>query len=820
LVISGTSGANGWYKTASVSTNGADTISGLASSRVAVDGGAWQAFATLSEGIHSVVGRASDNAGNVTTTSTQIVKVDGTAPDISASVTAGTLATGWYVTDVTLTASASDATSGLALVEYRLDGGAWSPGDSLTIASEGPHTVDFRATDQAGLRSTVSLNVKVDKTPPSISFDPSGTSGANNWYISTVSLQVNAADALSGVASTEYRLDGGSWAFGSSLTLGDGEHTVGTRARDNAGNLTVDSQTKTINIKVDTAVPSLNTSLSGKSGQDDWYVSDVTFSAHASDLTSGLAQIEYRLDGGAWLPGDSLTVSAEGFHTVDFRATDQAGLHTTDSLSVKIDKMPPSITFNPSGTLGSNGWYTSPVSLAVNVADVPSGVAEIETRLDGGSWISGNSLTLGDGAHTVEARATDKAGNLSAVSAAETIGIQVDTTAPVLVASLSGKLGLAGWYVSDVTTSAQVSDATSGIALTEYRLDGGSWGPGTSITASADGPHTVDFRTTDRAGNQAFASRTFKIDQTFPASGFVSPIEGSSGTIAQGLFTLNGHSTDAMSGLAAVQISTDGITWLSLPISSSGEWRYAWDTKPLPNDLYPVLVRAQDLAGNFGRPARVTLLLANQPPKVNVQESWWIWEVGSLSVRKRFLPVTEIRVRIACLDGQPDVKLNFTPENLPATFSWDRKCGQGQFATSGDHIITLTACDRIGNCASAQGTIRVPFIALPVPTWTPTVEPAQTSTPEPNDWPTVGPTAQAFVTALPTLVPISTQAPIHAPSQPDWFSWLLAVILAGVLALATAAVLDPRPRALCRLGETLARLCVETDEELISDDRI
>ena len=809
LSIAGTPGAASWYLSAVVSATSSDETSGISITQVSVDGGAWQASAALLEGTHSVVGRAIDNAGNTSITPAQTMKVDATAPTISASITSGTLVAGWYVTDVTLTAIASDATSGLALIEHRLDAGAWSVGNTLTVTSDGSHMIDFRATDVAGLKSTTSLSIKLDKTPPVITFTPSGTPGANGWYTSPVALHINASDALSEVASIEYRLDSGSWMPGNSLALSDGKHTVEARATDKAGNLSTVSAAETIRIQIDTIAPSLTTSLSGKLGLAGWYVSDVTFAASASDATSGPVLIEYRLDGGSWLPGDNLTASSEGAHNVDFRATDQAGLRSTASLSAMLDKTSPSITFTPTGAIGANGWYISPVSLLVKASDIFSGVDSIETRLEDGIWTPGNSLTLGDGKHTVEARATDKAGNLSAVSTAETIGIHVDTTAPSLTISLSGKLGLAGWNVSDVTVSANVSDATSGIALTEYQVDGGSWLTGDKVVVSADGPHTVDFRTKDQAGNQTSASRSFKIDQTLPISSFASPLEGSTGTLAQGLFRLDGQSSDATSGLAAVQISTDnGLTWLDFVASSTGDWHYTWDTKPLPNGLYPVLARAHDMAGNIENTAHVTLLLANHPPKVSIQDSWWIWEAGSLSVKPRFIPIAEIRMRIACLDGQPDVKLNFTTDTLPSSLSWDRKCGQGQFATIGDHIVTLTACDGVGNCATATGVIRVPFIAPPVPTWTPTALPsptpvftaAATSTARP----TIQPTAQ--IIASPTIVPSPAPMPSIPSPQPNWLAWSIAILLAGLLVLALAAVLDPRPRALRRLGKTLARL--------------
>jgi hypothetical protein len=392
------------------------------------------------------------------------------------------------------------------------------------------------------------------------------------------------------------------------------------------------------------------------------------------------------------------------------------------------------------------------------------------------------------------------------VTPATTTGIQVDTTPPTLSLALSGTLGKNAWYVSDVTTTASVSDATSGVALTEYSVDGGTWKPGTSITVSADGSHIVRFRVTDQAGNQSADSRTFKIDQTKPLSAFVSPLEGSSGTVASGEFGLEGQSSDATSGLASVQISTDGGSlWIDLATTLAGDWHYTWDTRQQRNNLYPVLARSEDLAGNIENSAHVTLLLANQPPKVSLQESWWIWEAGNLAVGARFIPVTEIQVRIGCLDGQPDVKLKFTPETLPSSLSWDRKCGQGQFATSGDHPVTLQACDQVGNCATATGMIKVPFIAPPVPTWTPTAAPTATATLEPTR--TVRqpqPTPTRLVVLTPVVTLVST--PVPQPKKlPAWF-WAAFALAGFLMALTAASLADPRPRALRRLGKTMSEV--------------
>lgn len=726
-------------------------------------------------------------------------------PSVSGSVNCALNGSnGWCRNGAALNLSASDPQGYATTLSGDIAGAAFScAGPSCNQGlPAGSGAIHFQATSPAsGLSSAVgSASFAYDPTPPTASLVVSGAAASNGWY-TAASVSTTGMDTISGVDSAQVAVDGGAWQV--SATLAEGTHSMVGRVLDRAGNLTL---TPAQVVKVDGTSPTLSASVTSGTQVAGWYVTDVTVTATATDAVSGVDLVEYRLDGGAWQTGDELLVPSEGPHTVDFHATDLAGLSATTTLSFRVDKTAPTITFTPTGTPGSGGWYTSPVTLTITATDALSGVASVEYRLDNGSWMLGTSLVLGDGKHLVEARATDQAGNRSVVTATETIEIQVDTTLPTLSTSLDGKLGLNNWYVSEVVVSATVSDATSGVALTEYRLDTGAWTPGTSVMATTNGAHTVQFRVTDRAGNQATEQRSFQIDQTPPISGFTAPLEASTGTLAQGDFLLEGQSSDATSGLETVQISTDeGQTWLNLAVSGAGVWRYTWLTNPLENGLYPVLARAQDTAGNVNPGAHVTLLLANHPPKVSVQESWWVWEAGKLMVQERFLPVTEISVRIACLDGQPDVKLNFTLESLPDFLQWDRKCGEGQFATSGNHLVTLKACDQVGNCASAEGTIKVPFIAPPIPTWTPTPLPTVTATPLPTHKPRQPTPSPTRMTLVPTQEP-TPETPVEKPAIPNSWLWPPVALLGLLLAFGSSSLLDPRPAALRRLRQVWEKI--------------
>lgn len=95
----------------------------------------------------------------------------------------------------------------------------------------------------------------------------------------------------------------------------------------------------------------------------------------------------------------------------------------------------------------------------------------------------------------------------------------VDTTQPITAASLAGTTASDGWYTTSVTVALSASDGAggSGVAKTEYSLDGVTWqtysGP---LALDSDGIYFLYFRSTDWAGNvEAPAqSRQIKINRT------------------------------------------------------------------------------------------------------------------------------------------------------------------------------------------------------------------------------------------------------------------------------------------------------------------
>ncbi|MGW5255294.1 OmpL47-type beta-barrel domain-containing protein, partial [Streptomyces sp. NPDC004012] len=301
-----------------------------------------------------------------------------------------------------------------------------------------------------------------------------------------------------------------------------GQHTLSYRATDKAGNT---SAVKSVSFTVvaappqDTTAPDTSASVSGTKDASGDYVDSATVTVTASDADSGVAKIEYSLDNGAYKDyGAPVQVSGVGQHTVSYRATDKAGnTSAVKSVSFTVVAAPPKDTTAPdtsasvSGTKDASGNYVSSATVTVTASDADSGVAKIEYSLGNGAYKDYGApvQVSGVGQHTVSYRATDKAGNTSAVKSVSFTVVAAppqDTTPPEVSASVSGTRDASGNYVGSATVTVTASDSGSGVAATEYSLDGGPYLPYSApVAVNRTGGHTFLYRATDKAGNTSAA---------------------------------------------------------------------------------------------------------------------------------------------------------------------------------------------------------------------------------------------------------------------------------------------------------------------------
>ena len=90
----------------------------------------------------------------------------------------------------------------------------------------------------------------------------------------------------------------------------------------------------------------------------------------------------------------------------------------------------------------------------------------------------------------------ENAGDISQTVSASII---LDRTPPSTTHSLSGDLGAEGYKGSVVVTL--TSTDTYGVESTKHRIDGGEWETGNTFVVSTEGKHTIEYYSTDLAGN-------------------------------------------------------------------------------------------------------------------------------------------------------------------------------------------------------------------------------------------------------------------------------------------------------------------------------
>jgi len=130
------------------------------------------------------------------------VSGEDTYPPITKKTLTGILGScGWYVSDVTVTLTATDAWSGVNKTEYSFDNVTWIEYTGpFMITSEGITTIFYRSIDNAGnVEEVKSQVIKIDKTCPTITV--ASPEPRNYTQDETLTISFDATDMVSGVAS-------------------------------------------------------------------------------------------------------------------------------------------------------------------------------------------------------------------------------------------------------------------------------------------------------------------------------------------------------------------------------------------------------------------------------------------------------------------------------------------------------------------------------------------------------------------------------------------------------------------------------------------
>ncbi|EIM31672.1 hypothetical protein LepocDRAFT_00004060 [Leptothrix ochracea L12] len=623
--------------TSALTNSSAVTLGGIeagASVEYSTDGATWTAQQPVAtQGSNTLYVRQTDVAGNVSAASTALsFNLDSVAPTAPVVVLTNGATT---LTNNAALAALTGVEAG-ALLEYRVDGGAWASSYTAPTANAA-HTVDVRQTDAAGnVSPTSSLSFTLDTLAPA-ALTPVLANGANGL---TNSAALAALTPEVG-ALLEYRVDGGAWASSYTAPTANAAHTVDVRQTDAAGNV---SPTSSLSFTLDTVAPAaLGLALALANGANG-----LTNSAALAALTPEVgALLEYRVDGGAW--ASSYTApTANAAHTVDVRQTDAAGNVSLAStpLAFTLDTVAP-VALTVALLTDSADATAAPAVFGAQIADkltndptanfVPETAGNlVEYSVDGiNNWQPLSALApgvLADGAYNLFVRETDAAGNVT-TSATGTYSFTLDTvsTAPTLALNapilaggvtysqtgsfwdpLGGLLtgGTSTSTITDLHPSTEhytYTDATTGTPITTDLLGMQNYlltlGGLINQTTGIGIPVSVTVTQTDAAGNASAPSAplSFTFDNMTPL-----PVVG----LATDSGRLNDVTTNQPTfSLLATEAQTteaysfDGMTWTSIPTLVNGT--FTPTGLPIPAQVatptaVPFWVQQTDATGNVG----------------------------------------------------------------------------------------------------------------------------------------------------------------------------------------------------------------------------
>ncbi len=221
----------------------------------------------------------------------------------------------------------------------------------------------------------------------------------------------------------------------------EGKYTISYNGVDKIGNR---EDANSLRIIIDATAPTIILSSNKplmKQGDKIFIPTDLTFKVDSRDDISGVKSIEYSINGTDFLPyREPFGVPTTGAINLKVRAMDNV-LNTQETyvlnlvdqsgnpvelresaLAMQIDNVPPVVEIKADKELllkNNVKVASSDVKYAVTATDEASGVQTVFIRIDGrGDFIpyTGEVKFNTNGEHGIEAKAADKAGNMSPVS--------------------------------------------------------------------------------------------------------------------------------------------------------------------------------------------------------------------------------------------------------------------------------------------------------------------------------------------------------------------------------------------------------------------
>ncbi|UHM93326.1 Ig-like domain-containing protein [Rahnella victoriana] len=739
-------------------------------------GGAWSLtvpaadMSNLKDGDAEIRVSVTNTAGN-SASAAQDVTVDTVAPTITLNTVAGdnVLNLAEASADVIISGTTTAEPGQIVKVgNYEAivaDDGTWSvtvPAADAGALSDGTFTITASVSDVAGNSASVSNDLLVDVTPPTLTINTLAADDVINAQELQQNLMITGSSTgvpAGGLVTVD--IDGhsytaavdanGNWSVGVPAdvvsTLTDGSYTVTASVKDAAGNdgsvthdVTVDTVSPVLTINTVAADDVINAiekgealTVSGTSDGADG--STVTLNFNGQNYTATVSNGAWTLD----VPATDVVKLGEADYTLTASSTDAAGNTGNTSHTVLVDSALPTVSISPVATdnvinateINADQLIGGTVTNAA-AGDVVTitlgGNTYTATVQDDLSWsVSVPSADLkgfGDGDLTISASVTNQHGNTGSADRDIAIdaglpGLRLDTVAgDDIVNSIEIQQNqIISGTSTDIAAGSSVTVTVNGV---DYQATVGANGAWSAAIPSADvanwpaGQLAISVTGSDTSGNSVTISNNVTVDlssvaisvDTIAVDDMINAVEKAAD------LTLTGSTQNVEAG-QTVTVNFAGHTYTTT-VQSGGSWSVtvpAGDMTALKDGDVTATASVTNVAGNSASAANTAEVDASAPAITintiagdNVLNSA---EAGADVLLSGTSTAEAGQVVTVTVNG------NDYTATVGTDGSWSTSVPAADAAalTDGTYSVSATVKDVAGNSSSATGSVLVDITA-------------------------------------------------------------------------------------------------------------
>ncbi|EDU6113669.1 Ig-like domain repeat protein [Salmonella enterica subsp. enterica serovar Splott] len=620
--------------------------------------------------------------------------------------------------------------------------------------ADGGYTLTVEATDEAGNKTTQTLDFTIDTTlsVPTLSLDSaddSGIAGDNITNVKTPGFTLNNIDTDVSRVIVEVMHNGikqevplvqtgGQWRFAPTSDWADGDYILTVKIEDRAGNV---KQSAPLTVTVDTHIAIDRIELVNDSGIPGDNLTNEARPHFQVTVPADVNGVRLSIDGGkTWFDATQsatsgvwdytwLTNVANGPHTLMVEASDKAGNKTTQKLDFIIDTLlsEPTITLDSADDSAAGDNITNVKMPGFTLGNIDADVTkvvvtvahdgknqQIELIKNGGVWRFTPDAAWTDGDYTLTVKVEDKAGN---TNYSAPLTVTIDTQTSIDRIELLNDTGIVGDNLTNEARPQFHITVPTDVNSVQLSLDGGiNW---VNATLTSDGvweyiwptdlvenTYTLTVKATDVAGNTATETLNFIIDTTLSTPTITLDSADDSGTANDNKtnvktpgFIIGGIDSDVTQ--VVVQVMRDGHSEEVELTQTNGQWRFVPGSAWTDGD-YTLTVTVKDEAGNIRHSAPLTVTIDTQ---ITIDHIELVNDSGipddnlTNNVRPHFQVTvpTDVNVVRLSIDGGK-TWFNATQSATPGVwdYTWLADVGEGK------HTLTVEATDKAGNKTTQQ----------------------------------------------------------------------------------------------------------------------